>query len=121
MLVLILSLLSNADIEVFADCFPAIISQLDNPEFEIREIASQILINVGKLHVEDRANIRFHYLNHQIQFHLDKVLDKGSFEQKYRIYEILREIIPPKDPNREKTMIDTLREKYGGSKVVRNE
>jgi hypothetical protein len=118
MIIFFLSLLSNAQVEECAKCIPAIVSQLDNPEFEIRELATDVLITVGKVHIENPKNIRLHYLNHQIRLHLHS-LEKVSAEKRYRINMILEQISEKKDV--EHTMLDALRQMYGGSKVVLKE
>lgn len=114
-MIFILSLMSNVQIEESAKYIPAIVSQIDNPEFEIRELATNILISIGKLHVDHPKNVTYHYLNHQIQMNLD--YEKASPEKKYRIKMILDQIKEKKDV--EYTMIDTLRRMYA-PKILRN-
>jgi hypothetical protein len=117
MIVLLLGLLTNSQLEYLSDRFPVVVNLLDSPDFEVREAATDFLIYLGKAHLENPKDQRAHYVYYYVNKALNDGLKGGSLEKKNRIDRIIQEIRPPKDPDRENTMIDTLRRMYGGSKV----
>ena len=114
-----IDLFANSQLEYLCDRIPVVVNLLDNANFEVREAATDFLIDLGKLHNEDPKNQRFHYVYFYVRKALDDGFKDGSLEKKNRIDRIIQEIMPPKNPDRENTMIDTLRRMYA-PKVLRN-